>query len=438
MLASAIIPPSSISFSSFSKRLTRSISELSLDPNEAEELVFSPISEDLAEKAPSSRLSVETSSCPSTTTSAEAISMEDQTRLSNLHSFIESAYPRILELDLNPFKHIPFKAGGWAYRYLTDSEIMAKNWLATHPKLNKSDSWRFTIFQTILRRSSCPAFNRESDYRVWGMRTVSRLRLNHEVWFDLLSGCGSKPLKHTMILKIMRISSHLFKIVLVNIGYSCIKDKRDKGYCRDLVTIANSFYEREFYDFLRKIFSKQPDVPCYYSIIRNTYPDTTRLGSKRPIMRLPLCATETYKRCYKDFLGKRLYASWMSYWTEKELSIIEAQINTKDGRIFSQLNHTDSPATIKVNFIPAGTTTAPNKPLSLNARMYSLSDVNQFLKAATLTHRRYLAFSAPTRSFKANLFPLKNTLNIQVIVSTGTRVVTFKKKAHLEKIKSNL
>ena len=396
---------------SYSKGIKRSISELSEDPRETEESVFTPIPETLIRDTPFSCLTVDVSSVTSSPVSFDRMTVEDKTYLSSVHSLVESAYPRILGLDLSPFKHTPFNDGYWPNRYLKESNVMAENWLASTPKLNRSDFWRFTIFQIILKRSTRPQSHLHYGFRTWAMRTVSRLRINHEVWFDLISKCGSLPGNHIMVLKVHKVSHYTFKITLVNVGYGCILDRKDRAYCRDLVTLANSTYSNEFYGFLKKMFGQHSDVPEYYSIMQNTYPHTTRLGSKRPTMHIPLCATETYKRCYKDFLGKRLYASWMSYWTEKELSIIEAKLDTSGLRVLSQLDHSHSPTSVKVSYVPAGAT-LEDETDDLTAPLYSLDDLNQFLKAATLTHWRYLSFSSSKVDFDTKSPLLKRALGI--------------------------
>lgn len=407
-----VYPISPLYFSTFSRRLNLSL--LPEESNEVEEPIFSTIPKDLSEKDFFSREALEPTLSSSTPIPFERLSSDDRTCLSRVHSFIESAYPRIFALDLVPFNHFPFNIGYWPNRYLRESQTMASNWMATIPNLNRNDFCRFTIFQLILKRSLCPVPSYSPKYRSWAMRTVSKLCINHEVWLEIFSGCNFLPQNHTMILKVYRVSCYIFKFTLINVGYGYIVDRNDNRYCRDLITLANRFYEREFYDFLRKMFSQQPDVSYYYSIMQNSYPYDLRLGSKRPHIQVPFCATETYKRCYKDFLGGRLYASWMSYWVGKELSIIKYQLNVRVHHLLSKIDYT-YPRLVKVSHVPAGTDTILDQRHTLTSRMYSLSDLNKFLKAATLTHRRYVAFSIPTIAFETSLPPCN-----RVVDTTGS------------------
>jgi hypothetical protein len=261
-------------------------------------------------------------------------------------------------------------------------------------------------FQAILFRSTAPRLAwPQNKYRLWAYRTVSHLKIHQEVWLCLISRCGDLPGEHLMVLKVYKTSLETFRLTLVNVGYGAVLDKRNPGFCRDLA-LYHVKEDHSFYSKLDQMLTVHRDVPDCYEIMRKMKPGHLQQACKRPLIYLPLCATETLRRCYKDFLGKRLYASWIGWWAGQELNIIESRIRDGGIETITALDKGSSPKHLRTapSFAAFGKIIkAPTADPSLVPTM-GRHEIDSFLRGIALTQIKYL--SAATHRLKADDYPL--------------------------------
>jgi hypothetical protein len=61
----------------------------------------------------------------------DRLSLIAQSKLKEIHTMIEGAYARVMDLEVSPFTHAPYFHGYWPERYFEDSRTRFCEWMAS-------------------------------------------------------------------------------------------------------------------------------------------------------------------------------------------------------------------------------------------------------------------------------------------------------------------
>lgn len=310
-----------------------------------------------------------------------------------LHAKVALAYFRVI-VSGNIFPDSPYEDGYSLLQYFNDTHLAMEEWKKLSPMSDK-----FKRFHKILKRSFF-CLKKFPNHRMDTERVVKSLKPSHETWIGILSNCAGYSARHWMVLKVKKTDAHKLDLTLVNVGYGYLRNSPNRTHCRDLVAL--NVDSKVFFKQLSKITKIRADVSEYYSLLRDCAPERTWFGQSRVLMEGPLCATETLRRCYQDFLGTQSYGRLMAFWTHREIS----QIETHYEKLCS-FSHA-SPLVLKE--APSYLTTVPlrvdgtvmsNEECS-SVRFLSQQDFDKFIENLSKTHLYYLRLTSP-KNIKINL-----------------------------------